>query len=120
MKILFICGTYASGKDGVADYINKMSCALTKKGHEIMVLALRDKYCKELDKEIQISDENPFSITCISKNTKTKKRFTVTQKRVNEFNPEWISLQFVPFGFNKKGIPFWLPNFLKLNRLFVH
>ncbi|MFZ4106238.1 hypothetical protein [Flavobacterium sp.] len=112
MKILFICGTFSPGKDGVGDYINKMSHALTKKGHEINIIAIRDKYCNELYKEIKSTENNLLTISCISKKVKLKKRFIYTQKIINEFNPDWISLQFVPFGFNKKGIPFWLPNFI--------
>ena len=29
------------------------------------------------------------------------------------FEPDWICLQFVPYSFNPKGLPFWLPSFLK-------
>src|ERR1022692_2576923 len=28
------------------------------------------------------------------------------------FNPNWVSLQFVPFGFHPKGLPFGLPRHL--------
>jgi len=41
------------------------------------------------------------------------KRLSYTQEIVQEFTPHWISLQYVPYSFNPKGLPFWLPPFLK-------
>jgi hypothetical protein len=32
---------------------------------------------------------------------------------LDDFNPDWVSVQFVPFGFQPKGLPFGLPRHLK-------
>lgn len=45
-----------------------------------------------------------FSQTCTRKD-----RITKANEYINCFKPEWISLQYVPYGFNKKGMPFYLP-----------
>ena len=39
-------------------------------------------------------------------------RFNIAQDVLNDFQPDWISLQFVPYSFNPKGLPFLLPSFL--------
>jgi hypothetical protein len=42
-----------------------------------------------------------------------KERFTWSQKILDCSQPDFISLQFVPYSYNPKGLPFWLPSFLK-------
>src|SRR5690606_16837539 len=42
-----------------------------------------------------------------------KKRLLRAQCFIDNFNPDWLSLQFVPFSFNKKGLPLGLAGKLK-------
>lgn len=112
MKILFICGSVEPGKDGVGDYIRQMCGALIKKNHTVHILALCDKFCQELIEEIQVVDKKPITVTRIPVNTLKNQRFTYTQNLISEFKPDWLSLQFVPYSFNSKGLPFWIPKFI--------
>ena len=40
-------------------------------------------------------------------------RTVIARKWLDDFNPDWVSLQFVPFGFHPKGLPWGLPRQLK-------
>ena len=37
-----------------------------------------------------------------------EERVELARKRLRDFQPDWVSLQFVPFGFHPKGLPFGL------------
>lgn len=112
MKILFICGSIESGYDGVGDYTKLICSSLVKRGYNANILALYDKRISGLVKETIISGNSSFNITRISHHTFQHQRFIWTQNCINLFNPDCISLQFVPYSYNSKGLPFWLPNFL--------
>ncbi|WP_366182396.1 glycosyltransferase [Flavobacterium ovatum] len=115
MKILFLCSSIESGKDGVGDYTKHLCGALIKKGHQVAIVALCDKHIEGLVKETIILGDFSFIVTRISINSLQTQRFAWTQETIRALNPDWVSLQFVPYGFNPKGLPFWLPFFL--NRL---
>jgi hypothetical protein len=38
-----------------------------------------------------------------------QKRFEILQSVINTFQPDWLSLQYVPYGWNQRGLPFGLP-----------
>jgi hypothetical protein len=64
-------------------------------------------------KEKQVVEGTEVLVHRIPKLTANFQRYLWAQKILNEFQPDWISLQFVPYSFNKKGLPFLLPYFLK-------
>ncbi|WP_154652600.1 hypothetical protein [Flavobacterium rivuli] len=49
----------------------------------------------------------------LSSSTPWKSRVLKIKEIVAEFNPDWFSLQFVPYAYNNKGLPFNLPYLLK-------
>jgi hypothetical protein len=113
MKILFLCGSVEPGKDGVGDYTRRLAGELIRKGHRAVILSLCDKHVNCLLSETQISEETPVKVWRIPKATHYNQRLPITQEIVKEVAPDWISLQFVPYGFDSKGLPFWLLRFLK-------
>ena len=40
------------------------------------------------------------------------KRMIILQNLLDEFQPDWISLQYVPYGFNRRGLPFKLAGYI--------
>lgn len=114
MKILFICSSLESGKDGVGDYTRRLSGELIRQGHQASIIALHDKHINSIHHEVQI-DQNCEIETlrvpiCISLNEKIQ----IAKKYVNELNPDWLSLQYVPYGYHNKGLPFFLPKILQM------
>jgi hypothetical protein len=40
-------------------------------------------------------------------------RTQLSKNYISKFNPDWLSIQYVPYSFQNKGLPFKLPKFLK-------
>ena len=113
MNILFICGSAEPGHDGVGDYTRRFCGELIRKGHKVRILSLCDHQVSSLIADHQVVEEATVLVNRIPISTSNKHRFIWSQDVLNEFQPDWISLQFVPYSFNPKGLPFWLPLFLK-------
>lgn len=113
MKIIFICGSLELGKDGVGDYSRRLAGELLRQGYNSAIISLNDKYCNTLIEEIQ-TDENTFINTLrIPSNINWDMKISKSQIFIDAFKPDWLSLQFVPYSYNNKGLPFLLPARLK-------
>lgn len=113
MKILFICGSAEPGKDGVGDYTRRLSGELVRIGHEVQILSLCDHQATLQTSEKQMIESTITLVNRIPISVSNDQRFTFTKEVLKKFQADWISLQFVPYSFNPKGLPFWLPSFLK-------
>jgi hypothetical protein len=111
LKIVFLCSSLEAGRDGVGDYTMHLADELKSYGHECLLVALNDKYVKS--GLCSPSDAGSISRKTqevrLSSNESWRRRIAVVQKIVYEFKPDWVSLQFVPYGFHRKGLPFLLP-----------
>src|SRR5690606_15254327 len=63
--------------------------------------------------EYQDDQDTQLRVLRLSSHTAWGKRIKEAKKFIRSVNPNWISLQFVPFSFHKKGLPFMLANQLK-------
>ena len=113
MKIVFICGSVEPGKNGVGDYSRRLCSALIHQGVAAEILSLNDKHIKTTVSEIQENDGNLIKVKRIPISAGFRQRLDWTSRYLKEVQPDWISLQYVPYSFDLKGIPFWLPVFLK-------
>ncbi len=113
MKLIFLCSSLEKGRDGVGDYTRRLSGELIRQGHKVSIIALHDRHINNIQQEYQIDQNSQIDAlrlpSCISWN----KRIKIAEEYVSEFNPEWLSLQYVPFGFHDKGLPFLLEHRLK-------
>jgi hypothetical protein len=113
MKILFLCGSAEPGKDGVGDYTRRLCGELLRIGHQAEILTLYDKHAVSCITENQKIDDIQVVTHRIPFLTQYKQRLEWTKAILNTLQPDWISLQFVPYSFDPKGLPFWFPKFLK-------
>lgn len=113
MKILFICGSLQPGHDGVGDYTRRLCGEIFKTGHQTQILSLCDNQCSSFYSEKQEINKTQIVVHRIPLSTSNNQRCIWSLDVLNNFQPDWISLQFVPYSFNPKGLPFWLPSFLK-------
>jgi hypothetical protein len=97
MRISFICGSLASGMDGVGDYTRCLARACVEAGHECLLISINDcERASEIDGSLQIE--------------RYKSALHDTQavadifNRIRSWQPTWISLQFVPFAFHSRGL----------------
>ena len=112
------------GRDGVGDYTRLLAFELIKQGHKCSILALMDKFVKKPIEDSETKDIIHDSIQIlrlpfdsgIKFNSRIAKEFVIRQK------PDWVSIQYVPFAFNKRGLPINLGESIKsvLNEAKVH
>src|SRR6187431_2304146 len=99
MKIIFFCGSAEPGKDGVGDYTRRFCGELIRKGHEVQILALCDYQVISFTADHQDVEKTTVLVNRIPISTANSQRFIWSQDILNEFQPDWISLQFVPYSF---------------------
>ena len=108
MKIVFICGSLETGKDGVGDYTRRLCGELINQGLSVGIMSYNDKHVNGVVEENQISDGNSIPCLRIANSFSRKERCNLAKNWIEEKKPEWLSLQFVPYAFNNKGLPFGL------------
>ena len=106
MKIVFFCGSIDPGRDGVGDYTIRLSQGILDQGISGVCVALRD--------------------TCTTSKNKSDLRFrnALQDKREKQelidyllkTDPDWISLQYVPFAYHPRGLISDLIQLLKIIR----
>ncbi|MEJ7769739.1 MAG: hypothetical protein WKF70_05555 [Chitinophagaceae bacterium] len=104
MKIAFLCGSVEIGRDGVGDYTRRLAGELIRQGHEITLVALNDQHISSTFVGIQNDAQEQISVVRIPAVLSWKERVRQVKKCLNDFNPDWVSLQFVPFSFHHKGL----------------
>lgn len=105
MKIILICGSLEVDRDGVGDYSRLLAGALINQGHECVLLSLNDRFVSNAQHEVQLVDNIKISALRIPRDT-LKYKISDIQCWIKDFNPDWLSLQYVIFGYHNKGLPF--------------
>jgi hypothetical protein len=112
MRIAFICASLQQGMDGVGDYTRLLAGELASLGHHSRIIALNDRHIG--DQIIENHDQS-ISVVRFGIQISWKKRMHLVTELLQKFSPDWVSLQYVSFGFHPKGIPILLP--LRLGKI---
>ncbi len=105
MKIIFICGSLEPGRDGVGDYTRILAADLVRLGHKVSVIALNDRHISQEINGFQESGSVQIPVLRLNFELDSRQRFLKAGLWIDHFDPDWLSLQFVPFSFNPKGLP---------------
>lgn len=97
MRITFICGSLAPGKDGVGDYTRRLAAACADAGHQAQLVSI-------CDLESDHSHSSGINIERFGDALTDAAIGRQVAERVQAWQPDWISLQFVPFAFHPKGL----------------
>jgi hypothetical protein len=108
MKIVFICSSLEPRCDGVGDYVRRFAGELIRQGHDVAAVAIYEHQLKEPFQGTQLTGEVDLSVLRLPAQMDSSERFKQAGEWINHLNPEWLSLQFVPFAFNQKGLTFGL------------
>ena len=96
MKIAFVGGSLAAGKTGVGDYSLLLADACRKRGITCATLGLHDPHIEgkvEKKESLRLSQTLPW-----------ERRLELSKSWLKHFDPDWISLQFVPYAFHPRGL----------------
>ena len=111
--IVFVCGSFEKGRDGVGDYTRQLAAELNRIGHTCSVIALMDKF---IDKEI-LGNYTEGEVTIDFLRLPFGGGHSINSLRAKEWvqskRADWVSIQYVPFSFNKKGMPFGIAKSFK-------
>jgi hypothetical protein len=105
MKVLFICSSCEPGRDGVGDYTRRLALALDGCGHHTVRVGMNDRHAGN----VQVRDGALAAVPKLIRFPESlswKQRFATLRDLDQEFAPDCISLQYVPHGFQAKGLPF--------------
>ena len=115
MRITFLCSGLEPGRDGVGDYTVRLAGEIVRQGHEASIIALHDRHL------VDATCVNPNTAAMMTGPTlrlpssmRWRERVALTKDHLSSFGAQWVSLQFVPYGFSDKGIVSNLGRNLKL------
>jgi glycosyltransferase involved in cell wall biosynthesis len=100
-----------SGKDGVGDYTRLLARSLEQLGISTLCVALNDRHIANLETSTSFPGSESNTVR-LSVTMSWKERQKVLQTIINDFRPDWVSLQYVPYGYHPKGMPLGLPRLL--------
>jgi hypothetical protein len=94
MRIAFLCGGLGFG--GVADYTRHLAAALKPHGVESLIVGLADRDASEVTRS--------SGALAVPGRLSWPARIEQAEAALAAFDPDWVSLQFVPFAFHGKGV----------------
>ena len=95
MKIAFVTSCLEPGCDGVGDYTTLLAAECEHGGHTVARVALNDGFAKGLIETpglLRLPQAQPWP-----------ERLLHARLWLEAFDPDWVSLQFVAFGFHSRG-----------------
>ncbi len=112
MRLAFLCASLEPGRDGVGDYSRRLAGELIRQGHPAAVVGLNDTCVKELVFAQQEVDGIQVPVLRLPAGMSRDNKISEAHRWLEGFAPDWISLQFVPFGFHPRGLCFGLGSML--------
>jgi hypothetical protein len=115
MKIVFICVSLEPGRDGVGDYTRRLASECIRRGHECRIVALNDRHLTSTDGVEEGQTDEGTSVPCLrwSGTLSWHQRIEGTRAWLADFQPDCGSLQYVPYGYQLRGLPWRLAGHLR-------
>jgi len=114
MRIVFICGSLEPGRDGVGDYTRRLAAECIRQGHACGIIAFHDAFVNDAVSLSQSEGDIRITALRLSQGLTWSNKTGRAKAWTDAFDPDWISLQFVPYAFHLKGIPWALVGKLSL------
>jgi hypothetical protein len=108
MRIVYLSSCLEPGKDGVGDYTRRLAVECIRQGYPAAILGLNDLHISEAVTELQEIEGTSVSVLRLPRTMRWNKRIIESRNWLGAFNPDWLSLQYVTFGFDPKGLGFGL------------
>jgi hypothetical protein len=116
-RIALLCAGLEDGRNGVGDYCRQLTRALTRRQVRCDLMALNDREITEVTRQQLAFGDTMSSLVRIPARLRSAERFRIAEQFLRGWQPHWVSLQFVSYGFQEKGIALreasWLPRLLR-------
>ncbi len=96
MKIAFVTSSLEPGRDGVGDYTTLLAGECACQGHTVVRLALHERMLAQPIRE--------SGLLRLPAGQGWPERVNEARRWLQEFSPDWVSLQFVSYGFESRGL----------------
>ncbi len=108
MRIAFLCGSLEPGRDGVGDYTRGLAEELQRQGHSVIIIALRDRFITQPVVGDGETSDDSIKILRLPSEFAWMAGIQQAKFAIDQFDPEWVSLQFVCYTFHPKGFVYGL------------
>jgi hypothetical protein len=99
MRIAFLCSGLEPGRDGIGDCTRALATACVSLGHETRLAAIRDPFCPSPASFAASAAEPRWpDIFCHEAQSRELRDW------LQDFQPDWVSVQYTPFGFHRRGL----------------
>lgn len=102
MRIAFVTGSVERGRDGVGDYTRLLATECAERGVPVVIVALADRYVRQPARE---DWPGGIRVLRLPHTASWSARIAETRALLSEFQPTWVSLQFVQYSYQRQGIP---------------
>jgi glycosyltransferase involved in cell wall biosynthesis len=102
VKISFLCNTFDPGHDGVGDYVARFAEALSLAGHRVQAVALADRRAAAVT--TATDDTGRFEVVRVPAAAWTRGDILPAVQALERFQPDWLSLQMSPYGYEARGL----------------
>ena len=106
MRITFI--TAALSNDGVGDYTRLLADSCQRMGHECQIVSICDH-----ESHSQVASDEGVQINRFQGKAFSASKLNDIRQVFANFQPDWVSLQFVPYAFENRGILRTFPRHLE-------
>lgn len=113
MRFLFLNSSLEPGRDGVGDYVRELARELSRAGHACALLALHDRHLIQPAQTMESANGADLPILRLPAALPKPERLKLALAFRDAFRPDWISLQFVAYGFDDRGIVFPFTTFFR-------
>lgn len=103
MKILFLAGCIEPGRSGVGDYTRLLAASCVKFGNTCAIVAVNDPYVTEVRRETLYVEGGLIELLRCNGRLGYEGSAKAIGAMINSINPCWVSVQFVPYAFERRG-----------------
>jgi hypothetical protein len=100
---MLVCSALEAGRDGVGDYCRVLAGEFEKLGHPSVALGLNDRFVERAALAENSSDRRRF--VRLPASVPASERYAQAARVIEDWRPDWLSLNFVSYGFQKRGMP---------------
>lgn len=104
MRIAFITSSLEPGKDGVGDYTRDLASSCLTAGCVAQLIALNDHHIAAAREEVQRARGAALQTLRLPASLPWHERVSSARNFLQRQPPDWVSLQFVCYGFHPKGM----------------